>query len=447
MGDEQLDTRSDLTRRALLWRAGGAIGAAGLAPAVLAACGSSSSGGSSTGGGGSGGGEALKIGYVTPSTGPLADFAAADDFIIGQVNKAFANGLKTRKGTRDVQIIVKDSQSSSDRAGAVASDLILKDGVNLMLVASTPETTNPVSDQCELNGTPCLSTVAPWQSWFFGRKGDPEKPFKFTYHYFWGLEDLTATYLDMWGQVQTNKSVGALWPNDSDGNAFADPKNGFPPVLSKAGYKLTDPGRYEDLTNSYSAQISRFKDGDCEILTGVPLPPDFKNFYTQAAQQGYQPKVATIAKAILFPAAVDALGDLGENLSSEVWWSPQHPFSSSLNDETAEQLADGYSKSAGKQWTQPIGFVHSLFEMAADVLGRASDPTDADAIVEAIKTADVDTIVGNVNWQHGPVPNVAKTPLTGGQWVKGTKYPYDLVIVSNKLAPEIPRAASLQLIG
>ena len=31
------------------------------------------------------------------------------------------------------------------------------------LAAVTPETTNPVSDQCEANGVPCISTVAPWQ--------------------------------------------------------------------------------------------------------------------------------------------------------------------------------------------------------------------------------------------------------------------------------------------
>ena len=36
--------------------------------------------------------------------------------------------------------------------------------------------------------------------------------------------------------------------------------------------------------------------------------------------------------------------------------------------------------------------------------------------------------------------NVCKTPLVAGQWVKGEKYKYDLVVVDNKLAPEIPVA-------
>ena len=47
----------------------------------------------------------------------------------------------------------------------MATKLITEDAVDLMVVASTPETTNPVSDQCEANGVPCISTVAPWQPW------------------------------------------------------------------------------------------------------------------------------------------------------------------------------------------------------------------------------------------------------------------------------------------
>ena len=81
-----------------------------------------------------------------------------------------------------------------------------------MLVASTPETTNPVSTQCEIEDVPCISTVAPWQPYFIGRQanpGDPKswKPFNNTFHFFWGLEDVIAVYTNMWGQV-VDQQVG-----------------------------------------------------------------------------------------------------------------------------------------------------------------------------------------------------------------------------------------------
>ena len=66
------------------------------------------------------------------------------------------------------------------------------------------------------------------------------------------------------------------------------------------------------------------------------IPPDFTTFWKQALQQGFKPKVASIGKAILFPVAVEALGKDGNNLSSEVWWSPNHPFKSSLTGMSAQ---------------------------------------------------------------------------------------------------------------
>jgi branched-chain amino acid transport system substrate-binding protein len=84
--------------------------------------------------------------------------------------------------------------------------------------------------------------------------------------------------------------------------------------------------------------------------------------------------------------------------------------------------------------------VHALFEVAKDVLSRASDPKDKEAVVEAIKTTDKQTIVGPINWKNGPVPNVAKVPLVGGQWRKGDSGAYELVIVSNSIADMIPKA-------
>ena len=122
---------------------------------------------------------------------------------------------------------------------------------------------------------------------------------------------------------------------------------GFPPVLDKQGYKLTDPGRYQNLTDNFSAQITAFKNAQCQIVTGVVLPPDFTTFWKQALQQGFKPKAASVGKAILFPVAVEALGKDGHNLSSEVWWSPSHPFKSSLNGMTAKQLAGNFTLLSG----------------------------------------------------------------------------------------------------
>ncbi|PLL10612.1 ABC transporter substrate-binding protein [Tabrizicola sp. TH137] len=394
-------------------------------------------------------GAKIRIGYVSPQSGPLAGFAESDAYNI----ESF---LATSVG-QNFEVIVKDSQSDPNRAAAVAKELIVDDEINLMIVASTPETTNPVATTCEAEGMPCISTKAPWQPWFIGQQGNPGdpaswQPFDFAFHYFWGLEDVIAVFLNMWNQIETNKQVGGLFPNDGDGNAWGDPNVGVGPGFAAQGYTLNDPGRYQNLNDDFSAQINAFKAANCDIVTGVVIPPDFTTFRNQALQQGYNPKIITVAKAILFPQSVEALGEAGHNLSSEVWWSAQHPFKSSVTGQSAGDLAADFTAKTGRPWTQPIGFVHSLFEVASNVMGRVDDPTDGEAVAAAIAATDVDTIVGKVAWNGAGVPdfaktNVTKTPLVGGQWRRKEDGTFDLVIVDNKTAPEIPAASAMEALA
>lgn len=393
-------------------------------------------------------GSKIRLGYVTPASGPLAAFAEADNFII----ESFLNVAGS-----DFEVIVKDSQSNPNRAAEVAKELIVDDEINLMLVASTPETTNPVTTTCEAEEIPVISTIAPWQPYFIGQQGNPGdpaswEPFNYGYHFFWGLEDIIQVFTNLWNQLNTNKSVGALYPNDGDGNAWGDPVVGFPPVLAELGYTLTDTGRYQNLTDDFSAQINAFKQANCEIVTGVPIPPDFTTFWTQAKQQGFVPKAASIGKAILFPVSVEALGDAGHNLSSEVWWSPSHPFSSTLTGQTSSELAEDYTASTGRQWTQPIGFIHALFELARDVAGRVSEIDDGDEVAEAISATDLSTVVGPIAFNGNGLPpfaaqNIAKTPLVGGQWRLAEGGGYDLVVVDNLTAPMIATGGSMEEIS
>ncbi|CAN7692196.1 ABC transporter substrate-binding protein [Phyllobacterium sp. LjRoot231] len=394
---------------------------------------------------------AIKLGYVSPRTGPLAAFGEADKFVIDSfLSKTKSMGL-------NYEVVVKDSQSNPNRAAEVAKELIVDDEVNLILVASTPETTNPVATTCEAEEMPCISTVAPWQPWFIGQQGNPGdpaswKPFNYAFHFFWGLEDVIAVFTNMWSQIETNKKVGGLFPNDGDGNAWGDKVVGFPPVLEKMGYALTDPGRYQNMTDDFSAQINAFKSGQCEIITGVVIPPDFTTFWNQAKQQGFAPKIASIGKALLFPQTVEALGNAGHNLSSEVWWTPSHPFKSSLTAETSAQVAEAFTKVTSRPWTQPIGFAHALFELAVDVMKRAGDPTDSDVVAEAIAATKLDTLVGPIAWDGKNLPpfaakNIAKTPLVGGQWRLKDGGGYDLVITDNKTAPNIPVGGKMEAIA
>jgi len=379
----------------------------------------------------------VKIGMVSPETGPIAAFGEADQFVLAGVRKAIGDGIVIAGEKHPVQIIYKDSQSNPNRAAEVTAQLINNDKVDLVIGSSTSDTVIPVSDQCELAGVPCVTSDDPWQIWFFGRKGDPKKGFEWTYHFFWGLDQLGDVFADMWlSMPSTNRVLGTLWSNEGDGvNANAH----LPDFFKSKGFEVHNLGLYNNNADDFSAQIADLKKSNCEIVSGVFTPPEFGIFWTQCAQQGYRPKIVTPAKALLFPTAVEALGNRGAGLSTEVWWSRHHPFKSGLTGETALQFCDAYTAATGKQWTQPIGFKHANLEVALDVLKRTRK-LDPDSIRDAIVDTDYQSLVGPVAWKggaHNPVKNACSTPLVGGQWKKGEKFKYDLHIVYNQPAPNI----------
>jgi branched-chain amino acid transport system substrate-binding protein len=264
---------------------------------------------------------------------------------------------------------------------------------------------------------------------------------------------LVAVFTNMWTALPTNKVVGALWPNDAEGKACSDSGFGFPPALQGKGFTLVDPGRFENSTVDFSAQINMFKNAKVEILTGVLPPPAFTAFWSQAGKLGFKPKVATVAKAILFPAAVEALGARGADLTTEIWWSPSFPFKSGLTGQNSAELCAAYEDATNKQWTQPIGFLHALFEVGLNVLQRTKDIDSPASVRDSIRATDYNSIVGRIAWDGKPAKNVCKTPLVGGQWVPGSKFKQwiagqkfqnDLVIVSNATEPSIPIQRELE---
>jgi len=432
-----------LSRRQLVKRAGvgvGALAVPGIAAQPIWARARSEESADAAG--------TITIGFVSPLTGPAAGFGEPDPYVIGLARKAFAGGLTVNGTHYTVKIVEKDSQSAPAQAAKVAGQLINGTKIDLMLATSTPEVVNPVADASEAAGVPYITSVVPWEAWYFGRgaKSPTKSPFRYGIHFCFGVKNFFDSYTHLWPQVSTNKKVGVMWPNDADGNAI---RAGLGPLLEKAGYTIVDPGAYQDGTTDYSAQIAKFKSENCEIFNTFPIPPDFATFWRQAAQQGYTKmvKIAQIAKTGLFPSQVTALGSLGNNLASAVYWHPTWPYKSSLTGLTSKQIADGYIAHAHKQWNQQAGPSLALFDVAKAALVLSGNPKDKNAVAAAFKKIHVETPVGVLDWRKSRpgVPwNVVPTPIPGGQWVKAKKYKIDFVICEHSDDHRIPIGGHLK---
>jgi branched-chain amino acid transport system substrate-binding protein len=384
----------------------------------------------------------IKIGHVSPRTGPMAGFAEADDYMIGIIRDHIKDGL-TINGTKyQIEIITKDSQTDESRTAEVASELILGDKVDIITACSGSIDCNPVANVAELNGVPCVTADDPWESYYYGRN-PPKEGFDWTYHFFWGLAEVLQSFIGLWDTQKTNKVVGTLFNTALDDNSWHD---AFIPAIKGAGFTVVDPGQFPAFGNDFTAQIGAFKSAGVEIVTGNLFTPDFATFWTQSAQQGFKPKIVTLGKAFLFPSAIESLGDGAAGVTSEVWCSPFHPFKSSLTGESCRELTDKYEAASNRPWTQPIFFKHALFEVVIDILKRTGDVKDPDAILEAIKATKIDTIAGHIEWTGKPVKNVCTTPVVAGQWQKNNGK-WELALVGNTGYPDIPVTSELKPLG
>jgi branched-chain amino acid transport system substrate-binding protein len=416
-----------LTRRAFL-------GAAGVAGLTACSSGLKSSGPAASSSGGSG---VIKIGFVSPQTGALSVFGQPNSYVLSKVRTALAGGLTIGGKKYSVEIIAKDSQSSATGAATAASQLIQQNSVNFLIATSTPDTTNPVSEQAEASGVPCLNTICPWEQWYYSSSGSPNTR-KYSFMYFLGTQEEVKLFGALWKTASTDKVLGGLWPNDVDGAGFQKYVAAEAPRL---GLKVVPSGTYADGTQDFASIISKFKSANVQILHAAPIPPDMITFWKQAHQNGFKPKIASISKALLFPSAAQALGSLVDNVMSPVWWTPSFPYKSSLDGMTASEFGSGY----GAQWTQPMGFNYAVFEIAAAALKASGDPADAQAVVSALGKLKGTAITGSYDFSTGPVPNVSQVPELLGQWRPGSSG-YELVVVNNSLLPDVPVQGSFELL-
>ncbi len=398
--------------------------------------------------------QTIKIGYVSPKTGAFADFSISDSFVLKKVrsSSAYAKGIKVGGKHYGIEIIPVDTQSDPNRAAQLAQQLIQQQKVDMILTTSTPETTNPVAGAAQQFQAPCLATVVPWESWYAGLGGNPGAPTKnFTYNamFFFGMKEFAGTFLPMWKRVENethaSKVFGGMFPNDADGNAF---RAGFPPFAEAAGYKFIDGGAYTDGTTDYSSMIEQFKANGCEFFVNCPIPPDFNTFWKQAEQAAFKPRLATVAKVMLFPSDAKALGSLSNNIATDAWWTPYPKYHSSLTGEVASSLASEFEQQTGNEWVDSLGSSYSLFEVAIEALKASDDPHDHAQVANALQHVNYSGISGPLDFAAGPAPGVGIVKPVGVQWkpgkkLYGKKFPWQEFVVDNSLNKDVPVNADL----
>jgi len=381
-------------------------------------------------------GDTIKIGYVNPTTGPLAGNGEGVDWLVSEIENYVKSigGIEVDGAKKNIEVIVYDSQSDTTTCTEMAQKLCEEDKVDLIIAIQTPETVIPVSAQAERYGVPCVAIQAPVNA----VAGAADK-YEWTYHAFWTIEKVYEQYKALWTVAGygpgSGAKIGIAFANDADGTAWY---NIFTQKIVEDGYTLVDPGQYPSGTTDFTNIVNKFKSENIDILAGTNIPPDFANLFNQMIAAGVEVGCVTMGKCCLLEGDVAALGDKAEGILTEVWWAPTNPYTSALTGVSCSELGEKYSKdNGGRAMPQPAGYGYAALELAVQAFINAGT-TDKEAVRDALSKMDTTTIVGPIKYdqQMGGL-TYGDTVISGGQWqmVDGK---LTLIIIDNSVYPEVP---------
>ena len=382
--------------------------------------------------------DVVTVGRVVPMTGPLASFGEGTPYVeqtaIDAIN---AQGGVVLDGRRcRLELVCVDSQSDVTKAGEAARELIAA-GVDIMIVSNTADTVSPVSAVCEREGIACISVDAPASAWIMGG------PYQNSWHTFFDNENEMLCFLEAWESIESNKTIGLITANDAEGVEITTFIQSF---AAAKGYTIVDPGRYVIGSGDYSEFVDAFAHARCDIILGVMNTKDFSVFWRQCMASSYRPKMCTVAKSCLFASDVEELGELANGLITEVWWTRDFPYFSSISGWSSARLADDYLANYDPSLTMApasVGYKHANVEILYDILKRAGS-LKLDAINAAAAATDLDTVVGHVAFSDD---HVSIMSCVTGQWVMNRDGTYRQEIVGNYLIPPVEVTADIILIS
>ncbi|HEY4022308.1 MAG TPA: ABC transporter substrate-binding protein [Pseudonocardiaceae bacterium] len=332
-----------------------------------------------------------------------------------------------QRGTGRQQVSIRDSRSTPDGAADAVRRLVKEDHAAIVLTLGGTATVPSVASACAEFGVPCVSTTLPWQV-LGERRG-------LSFHACWGLDDIAAAFASAWARAPGAESVGCLWNAGPQGAALRSAESGFSTFAAGLGLRLVDPGGYAEDQADFAREVAVFAREGVRVVTAAATARDLRTFHERASRDGLRLALISCSRWLSYPIGARESGVDG--VVTPVYWTPRHPYTSSLDGSSCAELAVGYTAATGQGWLQPLGMAYALFEVADHALARADEPEEIGAVLAGTRLA---TIAGTLDWSTGPAEGVARVRLATGQWQRA-----ELVVVANEHVPPACVEAELRI--
>jgi len=398
------------------------------APGATAPAGQAQGGDAATPAGDSGR-TSIRVGYVGPLTGPQARFTMGFENAMDRALEFMNAGggyYMAGYGYLPVEFILMDSGSDAAGAAEAADRLATVENVDVLIGQWTPSHTIPVSIAAERHQIPALVVNGPDGGWLGAG------PFEWAFACLFNMELLTREFYNGWLSLDTNRRVGLVFDNSSDGVLQSSLLIELAPEF---GFEIVDPGRFPEGTTDFTAILTQLMAEDVDILATVNGTPQLITMWEQMQQLNFRPVSVLFNRGMHFSADVLQLGGEfdGEGVAWSAQWAADMPFVSSLSGQTVQELNQAHSEGTGQAPDLVVGWDWLIFDILDDVFSRI-DSLEPETIRDALAATDLPSIYGHVRFDEN---NLFTTPSFMGQWLADDTWGFAAAVASAEYDPTL----------
>jgi branched-chain amino acid transport system substrate-binding protein len=349
----------------------------------------------------------ILIGASLPMNGALAGFGLyskwAYSTAISDVNKTGGLYL-TRYHTRvPVQLITYDDQSQPDLVTSDTQRLVLRDRVNALLGAPTPQLLLAGGAVAERERMPLIGS-APIRA-FSGARSQ----WSYAWDVFFDELQMTQQQFLTINTVQSNHRVALFTDNEQDGVVMGQLWTQNAP---KFGYTIAYHANFPVGTTDYGDLIRRAQAAKAQIVIAQMVTPDAIALWRQMQSLNYRPAAAFLEKAAEPVQWVQALKGAAQGVMVTGYWHPSLPYPG------ASTLRQRFEQNTHQTYSEYIAAAYADAQVLLDAIVSAGT-LDPQAMNAAIAKTHKTYVVGPVDFATGPGGHTSALPSFMLQWQNG----------------------------
>lgn len=300
---------------------------------------------------------------------------------------------------RPVELIIYDDQSNADRVAADYEKLINQDGVDLVF--------GPFSTRLVV---PAAQVAQDYGFLFVEPAGAAEEVFTQGFDNLFYAAPAVAQdhydYLADWlvdlpeGERPQTVAVASMDDPFAQGTAY-----GLRDRLAEAGFEIVADEVYPPNTTDFSSIAAKIADTDADMIIGGTQYQDAVNLIVALQQLDYQPDLAAFSTAPTNPEFSQAIGGNTEGIISPTGYTPEADWPSNIEfvDFYTEMNGNPPAEDEANAWT-----TGQVVAAAVEEVGCADpDPACQQQLIDYLRTASVDTVVGPLSWDEAGRPQSA----------------------------------------